>query len=191
MAIITIDLGPNLEGTGENPTPIKLSDKAITPGAYTNANLTVNQQGLVTAVSSGSSGSGAIEYDAGSGGLTNFWVRGGAGIVVTTSAAGVYLIDVPDGIVLERFWFEITVAGDLDGSGNMQITTRHATAGVNTSRATAKVPSFFFMDSGGNIRVPSDISITAQMTSVAAGDLVQSVNGVNGAGLPIMIIGVV
>lgn len=199
MAVVTIDLGPNLEGNGENPTPLKLSDK-VAAGSYTNVDVTVNAQGIITAIANGSpgGGGGATEYAAPApvgqeaNAVANFWVRGGAGITVYRPNPGEYVIGVPDGIILQRFWYYMDdFANDLNGSGNAQVTIEHATAGVNVDQDTAKVPHYVLNDSSGTQRDPGDISVTPQLTSVGSGDTVQTIAGLNGLGSPLRLIGII
>jgi len=97
-----VTAGVGLDGGGNLSADItiNLEDTAVTPGPYTNANITVDQQGRITAAADGTSGGSPLEIeDEGVSVETdttkiNFI---GAGVTATSTAPGEVEVDIPGG----------------------------------------------------------------------------------------------
>lgn len=95
--------GVGLDGSGvlgvDQVITLDLSDTGVSPGAYTSVDLTVDAQGRITAIASGSGGGAPAVEDDGVeivAAATRFNFTG-AGVTVTDSGGGEVQIDIPGG----------------------------------------------------------------------------------------------
>lgn len=107
---------------------------------------------LITSVESG----GGQVY------INSDWViKGAPGITVSSSVAGTYEINVPEGKVLESVQTRIVTAGtELDALGNMSIITAWNTDDFNQGMVTALTPVVNFIDMDNHQLSPSELGIT-------------------------------
>lgn len=129
-------------------------------------------------------------YDAGSGGLTDFYVLGSTGITVTSGAAGVYAMTVPAGGTLKGFYFNVSsLATELTGGGEFQLTITWTGASFNNNKDDQRSPTYTVIGSDGVERWPADVAIGVTTTAVGSQAASQTLTNMNGLGAPIAVRG--